>query len=111
MVKNDSTIAGGLLGGLIALPLVLLCVFAAGAGHGTYLPAKACFPITMLSAHIFESITVPFIVFALLQFPAYGIVLGYSRSHNRLAVCMKIIVILHIVLALFAVFIKSPNFP
>ena len=38
---------------------MVLAYFSAGAGHGTYVPAKVLFPVTMLSAVAVGSITGP----------------------------------------------------
>jgi ABC-type sulfate transport system permease subunit len=41
------------------------------------------FPYTMLSTAIFDSITVPFIALAIIQFPLYGVALGYANQKGR----------------------------
>ena len=62
---------------------LLLGVGSAGAGHGDYRLAMMLFPYTMLSTFVFDSITVPFIVLAIVQFPLYGIALGYANQRGR----------------------------
>jgi hypothetical protein len=42
---------------------------SAGAGHGNYLGAKVFYPYTMLSAFVLNSITVSFMLLAVLQYP------------------------------------------
>jgi hypothetical protein len=56
----------------------LLCLFAGAAGHGSYLPAKFLFPYTMISTSVYGSITRPFILLGLIQFPMYGIILALA---------------------------------
>ena len=69
---------------LVATPVCLfLGLVSTGAGHGTYLWARVLFPYTMLSTLIFESITVPFMVLAIIQFPLYGIALEIARRRRR----------------------------
>jgi hypothetical protein len=69
---------------LVATPICLLLGLASGgAGHGNYLLAKILFPFTMLSTIPFGSIIVPFIVLAVAQFPAYGIILGLANGRGR----------------------------
>ena len=71
---------------LVATPLLLGTAFAyAGAGHGSYLLAKVLFPLTMLSSVAFSSITAPFIILAIAQFPAYGLLLGRANLKGKLA--------------------------
>lgn len=66
---------------LVVTPIALLLgVGSAGAGHGDYRLAMMLFPYTMLSTAVFESITVPFIALAIVQFPLYGVVLGYANQ-------------------------------
>ena len=63
--------------------LLLLGVGSGGAGHGDYRLAMMLFPYTMLSTFVFDSITVPFIVLAIIQFPLYGVTLGYANQRGR----------------------------
>jgi hypothetical protein len=69
---------------LLLTPIALLLgVGSGGAGHGDYRLAMMLFPYTMLSTFVFDSITVPFIVLAIIQFPLYGIALGYANQRGR----------------------------
>lgn len=69
---------------LVVTPIALLLgVGSAGAGHGDYRLAMMLFPYTMLSTAVFDSITVPFIALAIIQFPLYGVVLGYANQKGR----------------------------
>ena len=112
MTRYDSEKAGLLLGVVVAAPLLFICIFAAGAGHGTYLPAKIFFPITMLSCLLFSSITAPFAIFAVLQFPLYGLILGHSKSHGRSAFIRTFLISVHIALSLLAIFLVNiKDFP
>jgi hypothetical protein len=69
---------------LVLTPILLLLgVGSAGAGHGDYRLAMMLFPYTMLSTAVFDSITVPFIALAIIQFPLYGVALGYANQKGR----------------------------
>jgi len=69
---------------LFLTPIALLLgVGSGGAGHGDYRLAMMLFPYTMLSTFVFDSITVPSIVLAIIQFPLYGIALGYANQRGR----------------------------
>ncbi len=53
-------------------------------GHGDYLLAKLLFPITMLSTLLTGPITDPFLAFGVLQFPLYGMMLGFANQAGHL---------------------------
>lgn len=81
----------------LAVTPVLLCLGVAptGAGHGSYLPATILFPFTMLSTSVFHSITFPFIVLAIVQFPAYGIFLGFANTKRLLIPVASALLAIH----------------
>lgn len=85
-----------MIASLIVTPIALLLgVASADVGHGDYRLAIVLFPYTMLSVLIFKSITLPFIVLALIQFPAYGFVLGEANEKGRLQSIGIILAVIH----------------
>jgi hypothetical protein len=69
---------------LIATPVALLLGFmSAGMGHGDYFVATLLFPYTMLSTGVFEEIILPFVLLALVQFPAYGFIIGRANERRQ----------------------------
>jgi hypothetical protein len=72
-------IAGVLFGVLAAL----VAVGAAGAGHGTYVPAAVLFPYTMFFSVFVGSIAPVLVALALVQYPAYGALVALVRSSAR----------------------------
>jgi hypothetical protein len=81
---------------LILTPIALLLgVGSAGAGHGDYRLAMLLFPYTMLSTAVFDSITFPFIVLAIIQFPLYGIALGYANQRGRFGLFAILVGVVH----------------
>ena len=69
---------------LVATPVFLLLgIASAGAGHGNYFLAIILFPFTMLSAVVFNSITTPFMLLAVAQFPLYGVSFGAARLRGK----------------------------
>ena len=55
---------------------IWLAAYFAGAGHGTYAPAKILFPFTMLFAIYHHSISTAWFMVAFIQFSVYGFLLG-----------------------------------
>lgn len=99
------------LGVLVALPCAFVAAAAAGAGHGTYLPARLFFPITMLSTSLCGPITAPFIAVALLQFPIYGLALGYCHRASRLRRGLAALSAVHFIAVTLSLVIPNTNFP
>jgi hypothetical protein len=97
-----------IIASLVAAPICLfLAAVSTGAGHGTYLWAKILFPYTMLSTLIFDSITAPFILLAIIQYPLYGIALGIAGKKRRFSHMVIALLILHLLAVV--VFILFPN--
>jgi hypothetical protein len=85
----------GLVIGILVTPVLLgLAAFSGGAGHGDYLLARILFPVTMISTLVFGSITVPFIVLAVGQYPIYGWFIGSAlrSSHRKLGLWLVLTV-------------------
>ncbi len=96
---------------LVVTPLALLLgIASAGAGHGDYFWAKILFPYTMLSTFLFQSITVPFILLAILQFPFYGLILAFASERKRLGSLAIVLVVAHILAAGLCLILASENF-
>ena len=76
------------------------CFFAAGGGHGSYVPAIVCFPFAMLLSIQVGAITLPFLALALAQFPFYGAVLAWAGLRLRPGRVWLVLVPLHVATAL-----------
>jgi len=67
----------GVVGGIVFTPFALwLAMISAGAGHGSYGVAKILFPIQMLSTLMTDSISIPVLITAAVQYPIVGAVAG-----------------------------------
>jgi hypothetical protein len=100
-----------LIVGSLATPFTLLLALeSTGAGHGDYFWAKVFYPYTMLSAMVLQSITIPFIVVALLELPAYGILLSLGWSKGKLKLCSPGLSFLHTSAVITCFAIRSENF-
>jgi hypothetical protein len=63
---------------------LLLALGSAGAGHGDYFLIKIFFPYTMISTIYLNSITLPFIILGIIQFPLYGIIIAIAIKKWKL---------------------------
>lgn len=96
-----------LIASFIVTPIALLLgVGSGGAGHGDYRLAMILFPYTMLSTTIFDSITPPFILLAIIQFPLYGVILGRASEKGRFVSICILLCVVHC-LALTAMFLVA----
>ena len=96
---------------VLATPLLLfMVVLAAGGGHGTYGLAKALFPWTMMSTSVTKSITQPFIVVGIVQYPAYGIILDCARATGRFMPAALTLLAAHFSAMMLAFAISNPSF-
>ncbi len=100
-----------LIASLIVTPIALLLgIGSAGAGHGDYRLAMVLFPYTMLSTTIFNSITAPFILLAIIQFPLYGVILGYASEKGRFVSVLILLCLVHCVASTGMFLVASDNF-
>jgi hypothetical protein len=53
------------------------------------------FPYTMLSVTVFDSITIPFIILAVVQFPLYGVALGSANERDHLGSVAILLAVVH----------------
>ena len=96
---------------LIATPFCLLfALLFAGGGHGTYFPAKVLFPYTMISALLLGTITVPFILLAIIQFPIYGFALGVANRKGWFVLVAGFILFLHLATLILCFMMPNENF-
>jgi hypothetical protein len=95
---------------IVTLVALLLGIASGGAGHGNYFAAKLLFPYTMLTAAAFDYISLPFILLAVAQFPAYGIVLGGANEKGRVGRMAVILLTAHAAAVAAVLLIASENF-
>lgn len=96
---------------LLATPFCLLfAILFAGGGHGTYFPVKVLFPYTMISASILGTITSPFILLSIVQFPIYGFALGVANKKGWFVPAAGFILLLHFTALILCFVMPSENF-
>jgi len=105
---------GPIIGSLVITPSALmLAIVSAGAGHGSYLPAKVLFPYTMLSTHLSGKISTTFLALAIMQFPLYGVILTVAARfgiRSFLIMCLFIL-LAHVGAVTMCFWIPIPHFP
>ena len=69
---------GVAFGAFIELPALFTVFLSAAAGHGEYVAARVLFPFSMLLTLVEGSIGTLATIAGLLQFPAYGALLGWG---------------------------------
>ena len=100
-----------MIASLVITPIALLVgVGSAGAGHGDYRLAMILFPYTLLSTLIFNSITAPFILLAIIQFPLYGIALGHACEKGRFIPMSILLSVIHGVASTAMLLVANENF-
>src|SRR5262245_9711379 len=73
----------GVLIGLAVTPFALfLALRSTGGGHGSYLAAIVLFPLPMATIGVVGYIGLFALALAFVQFPAYGLILGYAASRG-----------------------------
>jgi hypothetical protein len=104
--KNTLSFWKPVLLSIVITPLFLLIALGSGGvGHGTYGAVLLIFPFASLSAVVldrFFDATLVMILMAVLQFPAYGVVVGICARKDLVSVVMVGIVAVHIVFSLLA---------
>ncbi len=96
---------------LAVTPIFLyLGIASGGAGHGNYLLAKVLFPFTMLSTRALGSITAPFVILAIIQFPLYGVVVGSANLKSKLPASVIGVLVIHTLAVLVCFGFVSENF-
>jgi len=96
---------------MVGIPLAAIAVFACGAGHGSYLPMRVFFPFTMFSAFLFGTITAPFVVIGLVQFPLYGFLLGRSFRLDSFRGWLVGVLLAHLLAVTLTFIFYSEDFP
>jgi hypothetical protein len=106
----NTVVVGFALGVLVAVPAVMAAVASGGAGHGNYVAARALFPAPMLLT-LFEGDRVGAfsVVVGLLQFPIYGMLLGWSIVRKNWVPAI-VVTLAHIIAASVCFAGTSPNF-
>lgn len=100
-------IGAGVVAGAVA---IVVALSSAGGGHGSYGLAAVLFPYTMISTRFFGSITPPFMVLAVIQFPVYGAVIAWAGDRGGKWKVLAAIAAVHAVAAILAGYGRGAGF-
>ena len=110
-MKALPVLVGVGIGVLITPVAAILAVLSSGAGHGHYEFARLFFPYTMLLTRLQgDTITLPLLALALVQFPLYGAILGITGSKRRAALAGVLLLVVHTVAVIVCFSGAIPNF-
>jgi hypothetical protein len=104
-----SVVIGAALGTAVELPAVAAAIASSGMGHGHYVAARALFPLPMLLTRLEGQIGWVSGGLALLQFPLYGALLGWSRRRRTPGAAI-LLAVLHLVAAIACFAGTLPDF-
>lgn len=100
---------GMALGSVIGMAALGAAILSGGAGHGDYGAARLLFPASMLMTRVEGSIGILATAIALLQFPLYGALLGWSRARASWG-ALILVAALHVAGAILCFSGLLPNF-
>jgi Ankyrin repeats (3 copies) len=96
-MKDNKYFAPVLVGILVTPVFCLFAMISAGAGHGSYVAAIVLFPFTLLLASFIGGENeLVLIASAILQFPLYGIFLGYANTRGRMLTAAAALFVVHL---------------
>src|SRR5262245_47802755 len=110
-MKTGKLISGVVIGVLVTPLAASWGVISAGAGHGHYEFARLFFPYTMLLTRLTgDTITLPLMALALIQFPLYGLVIGLAAAKGHIALAMVPLLVVHTATVILCFSGMIPNF-
>ena len=90
--------------------MLFLGLISAGAGHGDYVLAKMLFPYTLLSTAAFARIEWLFVFLAVIQYPAYGVLIGLANVRRKLVLAGGALTFIHSLSVIAAFVFANPSF-
>jgi hypothetical protein len=77
-----------------------------GGGHGYFEPAICLFPCATISVIWQTTITLPYVIIGLIQYPLYGFIIDKTQKKKATSF---IILALHIILVILILRFRNPN--
>jgi hypothetical protein len=87
-----------------------LGLMSSGAGHGDYFLAKILFPYTLLAWQLFTSSREFFFVIAIIQYPAYGLLMGVANLYRKSLLFGLALAIVHSAFVAGSLYVANPYF-
>jgi hypothetical protein len=94
-----AAVIGFAFGSSFALPALVLAVMSSGAGHGDYFAARLLYPVSILLTLVEGRIGVVSMAVGLLQFPAYGVLLGWAHVRGK-HLPVAVVALVHLIAAM-----------
>jgi hypothetical protein len=92
-IRDLLGLVAGLAIGMGITPFAVnMALASAGGGHGHYVAARLFFPFTMLLSQMTGSITLPLQILGIVQFPAYGAIVGFNCDKPKRAALIACII-------------------
>ena len=93
----------------LTIPLLFIAFLFADGGHGSYIPAMGLFPFGLISTLLFNRITIPFVVVAIIQYPVYEFIIDKVTVINKCKIVLPILILAHILLAAIIIKLTGEN--
>ncbi len=81
---------------ILTLTLLMLSIFLAGGGHGTYLPMKFFFPYSMIIAICLKKINLIAMILGIIEIPIYVFILSLKNKWKYLIIIFHIIAVIFV---------------
>ena len=86
--------------------LLLISVFLMGGGHGYFEPAICLFPCATICVIWQTTLTLPYFISGLIQYPLYGFILDKTQKKKKASL---VILVLHFILAILILKFRDAN--
>jgi hypothetical protein len=86
--------------------LLMFSVFIMGGGHGYFEPTICLFPWATVSIIWLSTLTLPYIIVGLIQYPMYGFLIDKTDKKGR---AFLLILLIHMILAIIILKYRNEN--
>jgi hypothetical protein len=94
---------------LLTIPLLFIAVLFMGGGHGSYKPAIILFPFGLIGILLSDTITLPFIILGVIQYPVYGFIIDKVKATNKIRFVLPLLLFIHTFLAFGIIKLAGEN--
>lgn len=80
--------------------ILLICIWITGGGHGYIQPLMFFFPWGMVGVFANERMMHLFILLGLIQYPAYGVIIGFRSRIKNFNAIFATIIFIHVIMGI-----------